>query len=137
MRFSTKPQIASSCPDSQPLSSAPGGHNGFPFEAPKQKLILFRVKSFPLAQSGILRQYRGLGEQPHHCHHLLLSESHQDLTGLMAMPCIQSASTGRRSSPFDMSFQSHWFLLSFPPNTFPLNQQLEPVSQSSTHFIWA
>ena len=101
------------------------GHYEFPFKAPKQELTLFTVKTFPLAQSSILRQQRGLGEQPHHCHHLLLSESHQDLTGLMAMPCIQSVQQleilvlGRASPSFHISCQSQWFLPSFPPNRFP------------------
>lgn len=73
------------------------GHYEFLFKAPKQELTLFTVKTFPLTQSIILRQNRGLGEQPHHYHHLLLSESHQDLIGLMAMPCIQSSATVRNT----------------------------------------
>lgn len=98
-------------------------HYEFPFKAPKQEPPLFTVKTFPLAQSSILKQHRGLGEQPHHCHHLLLSESPQDLTGLMAMPCIQSAATARNTCPrksitfffwqLSGSWQQ-WLLPSFP-----------------------
>lgn len=118
------------------------GHYEFPLKASKQELTLFTVKTFPLAQSSILRQHRGLGEQPHHYHHLLLSECHWDLTPLMAMPYIQSAATVRNTCFWkSISFFSHklsvpWFLPSFPPNHFPSKSAAGTYFTSSGHFIW-
>lgn len=95
-------------------------HNGFPLKAPKQELTLFTVKTFQLAQSST---HRGLGEQPHHCHHLLSSESHQDLTGLRLCLALNQQQQVEililgRASPFHIRCQSQWFLPSFPPNCF-------------------
>lgn len=110
------------------------GHYEFPFKAPKQELILLTVITFPLAQSSILRQHRSLGEQPHHYHHLLLSESHQDLTGLMAMPCIQSAVTVRNTCfRKSISFFSH--KLSVPMVPAFVSSKLFPFKISSWNLL--
>lgn len=107
------------------------GHYEFPFKAPKQELTLFRIKTFPLVQSSTLRQHRSLGEQPHHCHHLLLSESHQDLTGLMAMPCIQSAATVRNTCFRRSIISSFSHKLSVPMVPVFLSSKLFPFKISS------
>ena len=110
------------------------GHYVFPFRAPKQELTLFTVKTSPLAQSSILRQHRGLGEQSHHCHHLLLSESHQDLTGLTAMPCIPIAATVRNTCfRKNVSFFSHKLSVPMVP-TF-LSSKSFPFKISSWNLL--
>lgn len=115
-------------------------HNEFPLKAPKQELTLFTVKIFQLAQSSTLRQHRGLGEQPHHCHHLLSSESHQDLTRLRLCLALNQQQQVEivilgRASPFHIRCQSQWLLPSFPPNHFPSKSAARACFTG--HFIWS
>lgn len=143
------PSQASNClsiaqiPDPFLHQTAYTGHYEFPFKAPKQELTLFTVKTFPLAQSSTLRQHRGLGEPPHHCHHFLLSESHQDLTELMAVPCIQLAPTVRNTRfRKSISFFPHKLSVPMVPaflssKLFPFQISSWNLLQSSGPFTWS